>query len=369
MEFLNLGSRHLQVSYEIIVILSVICYDINVFWKEICMKKKILLGLSATLMLVMVTGCGKVAQLDNGQDAVVTFSDESVGAISVNELYEELRDTYGASILVDMVDRKILEQKYPTDDDETAEIEAQIATWTSAFGSESAMLQQTASAFGAATMDDLRDYLSLQYKRNLWYEDYAKEQVTDQERQNYYDQQVFGEMKLSHILIRSTVSTSASDEEKAAAEEEAYNKAVELIKQLDEGASFDDLAKENSEDSATAEDGGDLGYITWTDNMDENFIDAAKDLEVGKYTATPVKSSYGYHIILKEEQKDKESLDSIKDTITERVAEDNLSEDSTISTRALMALRENYGIHFEDDRLENSYDIYMQILLNSASSN
>lgn len=332
------------------------------------MNKKILLGLSATLMLVMATGCGKVAKLDNGQDAVVTFSDESVGSISVNELYEELRDTYGASILVDMVDRKILEQKYPTDDDETSQIEAQIASWTSAFGSEAAMLQQTANAFGAATIEDLKSYLSLQYKRDLWYKDYAKEQVTDQERQNYYDQQVFGEMKLRHILIRSTVSTSASDEEKAAAEEEAYNKAVDLIKQLDEGASFEDLAKNNSEDTATATDGGDLGYITWTDNMDENFIDAAKNLEVGKYTATPVKSSYGYHIILKEEQKDKESLDSIKDTITERVAEDNLADDSTLSTRALKALRENYGIHFEDDRLENSYEIYMQNLLNSSNT-
>lgn len=332
------------------------------------MNKKILLGLSATLMLVMATGCGKVAKLDNGQDAVVTFSDESVGSISVNELYEELRDTYGASILVDMVDRKILEQKYPTDDAETSQIEAQIASWTSAFGSEAAMLQQTASAFGAATMEDLKSYLSLQYKRDLWYKDYAKEQVTDQERQNYYDQQVFGEMKLRHILIRSTVSTSASDEEKAAAEEEAYNKAVDLIKQLDEGASFEDLAKNNSEDTATATDGGDLGYVTWTDNMDENFIDAAKNLEVGKYTETPVKSSYGYHIILKEEQKDKESLDSIKDTITERVAEDNLADDSTLSTKALKALRENYGIHIEDDRLENSYEIYMQNLLNSSSS-
>lgn len=332
------------------------------------MNKKILLGLSATLMLVMATGCGKVAKLDNGQDAVVTFSDESVGSISVNELYEKLRDTYGASILVDMVDRKILEQKYPTDDAETSQIEAQIASWTSAVGSESAMLQQTASAFGAATMEDLKSYLSLQYKRDLWYKDYAKEQVTDQERQNYYDQQVFGEMKLRHILIRSTVSTSASDEEKAAAEEEAYNKAVDLIKQLDEGASFEDLAKNNSEDTATATDGGDLGYVTWTDNMDENFIDAAKNLEVGKYTETPVKSSYGYHIILKEEQKDKESIDSIKDTITERVAKDNLADDSTLSTKALKALRENYGIHFEDDRLENSYEIYMQNLLNSSNS-
>ncbi len=166
-------------------------------------------------MLVMVTGCGKVAQLDNGQDAVVTFSDESVGAISVNELYEELRDTYGASILVDMVDRKILEQK----NIRQMMMKLLKSKHKLLLGHLLSVVNllccnKRQSAFGAATMDDLRDYLSLQYKRNLWYEDYAKEQVTDQERQNYYDQQVFGEMKLSHILIRSTVSTSASDEEK-----------------------------------------------------------------------------------------------------------------------------------------------------------
>ena len=47
-------------------------------------KKKILICFM--IVTFLATGCGKVAQLENGQDAVVTLSS---GDISVDKLYEE----------------------------------------------------------------------------------------------------------------------------------------------------------------------------------------------------------------------------------------------------------------------------------------
>lgn len=332
------------------------------------MNKKILLGLGAALLLVSATGCGKVAKLENGQDAVVTFTNENVNAISINDLYEELKGSYGASVLVSMIDTKILDNEYETDSTEKAQIESQISTWLSTFGSESALLQQTSSYFGATTMEELREYLSLQYKRNLAAQDYAKEKVTESELKNYYDQKVFGDMKLKHILISVNSTTGATDDEKAAAEETALNTAKEVIQKLNDGGDFAELAKEYSTDNATKDNGGELDYVTYTDSMDENFIEAAKNLEVSKYTVEAVKSTYGYHIIYKEEQKDKPSLEEVTDTIKEKIATSNLNDDSTLSTKALIDIREKYGIKFEDEKLGNSYDILMQNTLNADNN-
>ena len=62
-------------------------------------SKKLLICLVALLFLV--TSCGKVPKLENGQEAVVTIKDGE--DISVDELYEEMKDTYALSVLLDMI--------------------------------------------------------------------------------------------------------------------------------------------------------------------------------------------------------------------------------------------------------------------------
>lgn len=76
-------------------------------------------------------------------------------------------------------------------------------------------------------------------------------------------------------------------------------KAKDLVTQIDKGASFEKLATENSKDGSATE-GGDLGWIMAT-QMVKPFSDALQQLEIGKYTATPVKSEFGWHIIKLEE--------------------------------------------------------------------
>ncbi len=78
-------------------------------------------------------------------------------------------------------------------------------------------------------------------------------------------------------------------------------KAKDLITQLDKGASFEKLAKDNSKDGSSAE-GGDLGWFN-PNQMVKPFSDAVQQLEIGKYTATPVKSEFGWHVIKLEEKR------------------------------------------------------------------
>jgi peptidyl-prolyl cis-trans isomerase C len=76
-------------------------------------------------------------------------------------------------------------------------------------------------------------------------------------------------------------------------------KAKDLIAQIDQGADFQKLAQENSSDGSAAE-GGDLGWFS-PGQMVKPFSDAVQQLEIGKYTATPVKSDFGWHVIKLEE--------------------------------------------------------------------
>ena len=77
--------------------------------------------------------------------------------------------------------------------------------------------------------------------------------------------------------------------------------AAKLIKDLDGGASFEELAKENSTDP-TAEKGGDLGYFTKRDVVPE-FAEVAFSVEPGSYSKEPVKTQFGFHVIKVEEKR------------------------------------------------------------------
>ena len=93
-----------------------------------------------------------------------------------------------------------------------------------------------------------------------------------------------------------------------------------------------------------------------TEKFNKEFEDAVNNLAVGKYTKKTITSSYGYHIIYKDEQKDKPKLEEYKDTIIDKLAEEALENDSKAEYKAMIELRENYGLTFNDDEVKNQYN-------------
>lgn len=81
-------------------------------------------------------------------------------------------------------------------------------------------------------------------------------------------------------------------------------KAQDLLDQIKAGASFEDLAKANSDDSGTASNGGDLGYFG-RGVMVAAFEDAAFALDVGEVSDI-IQSPFGYHIIKLEDKRTKD---------------------------------------------------------------
>lgn len=328
-------------------------------------KKKTIICLITILTIsLMATGCGKKAKLKTEDDTAVALKGSKITA---NALYKELKKD-SIETLVNMIDHKILDKKYPSDDSEEESIDKQIEQIKSYYSDDDSYLAAIKSYFGVEDEKELREVLSLEYKRGLAVNDYIKENIKDDEIQKYYDEYIYGDIKASHILISVETKDDMSDEEKEKAKEKALNKAKKIIKKLDAGEDFSSLAKKYSDDDTTKDKGGDLGYFN-SDDMDSNFWEAAVKLEKNKYTTEPVESSYGYHIILKTGEKKKDSLDDVKSTIKDTLAKEKLENDSTLYYQSLIEIRKEKNITFGDSELEKMYNDYMDELIENAKSN
>jgi len=104
------------------------------------------------------------------------------------------------------------------------------------------------------------------------------------------------EYKVRHILIK--VDANSDPKKLKAAEQKAKAIVAELNKA--NGKNFAQLAKTKSDDEGTKGEGGQLD---WTDgsNLVKEFTDAMVKLDKGSYTKVPVKTRFGYHIILLED--------------------------------------------------------------------
>jgi peptidyl-prolyl cis-trans isomerase C len=100
---------------------------------------------------------------------------------------------------------------------------------------------------------------------------------------------------------------------------ETKEEADSVIKQLQQGKSFLDLAKERAS-GPTGPNGGDLGWFTAA-SMAQPVVDAVSGMKVGAYSTEPVKTDYGYHVFLLEDTRAQEAptLDSLRQELTNAV--------------------------------------------------
>lgn len=327
-------------------------------------NKKVILFTSILITMLLITGCGKEIEVKNGSKVAVSVSKNKFTA---TEYYEKIKED-NISVLIDMIDRSLLDKAYKTDEEETKSINDQIEQIKSYYGdNEETYLQVIKQYFGAESEDELREKLSLEYKRNKAVEDTIKDSLKDDEIKKYYNEEVYGQVKASHILIGIDAKEDATDEEKEKAEKKALEKAKSIIKELEDGKKFETLAKKNSADEATATNGGDLGYFD-LDTMTEAFSNALKELKKDEYTKEPVKTEYGYHIILKTGEKEKPKLKDVKDDVKEKLTKQKLNEDNSLFYEALVKYRDNNKISWNDDVLKKAYENHMNELIENAKN-
>ena len=333
------------------------------------MKKKIVV---LALIVLLMSGCGsKIPTLSNGDEAVVTLKDGSM--VSVNELYEAVKDDYALTTLVNLVDQKILEKEYKDKVEEAKKYaENNIIQLESYYGDQ--LVDAISQNTEYRSVEAYQNYIYVSYLQNLAIEDYCKDQITEKEIKKYYDKEIVGDIKVSHILITADVTDDMTDEEKKNAESEAKDKVEAIIAELKKtdkkeiAEKFAELAKEKSMDETTKENGGSLGFInknTLSSEYDE-LVTAAYNLKDGKYSTKVVTTEIGYHVVLRTETKEKAALNDVKEDIVEELAATYLSKNTVAAVKALQEIRKDYELEIVDSELKSQYAAFIQNQLNYA---
>ena len=303
-------------------------------------------GVLATVLVVILIWPDRIAKLENGLEPVASIDGLTVTA---EDLYEDMKEIYSVNNLLDIIDNKILEEKYPETDEMNTELNDQAENYYNMYNQYYGYSKEeflTKNGFGSERA--FIEYLRLQYRRTQYTDDYIKEQITDKEIEKYYEDKVYGDINTKHILVK--VSSSATDEEKKKAE----NLAKEIITKLNEGKSFDEV-KDEYKDKITYEE---LGYKAYNASLESAYMEAMQKLENNSYTKEPVQTSYGYHVIYRIDQKEKPSLEDVKEEIITSLVSEHKSEDTSVQYKALEKMREDAKLKFTDTVSEKKYETY-----------
>ena len=272
------------------------------------MKKSVvfILILITSISILLYTGCSKtLARVDGIEikqkevDIYMNFVNNQGQGGELAESEEELKTLEG-NIIDSLIVIKLLE-KYAEENNITVssqEVDEQVESVISTYDSE----KDFESALKTMGIDRgfLGDYLKSQIISNRIYEEVTVDvEVTDQEVKQYYDDNkeaflVPAQVKASHILALFPWIEDGSEET-----EEGRDETLDKIKmvedKLENGEDFEELARQYSDDQSTAENGGDLGYVS-EGQMVEEFDKALFSLDEGE-TSKIVETVYGFHII------------------------------------------------------------------------
>jgi foldase protein PrsA len=252
--------------------------------------KKWILALTIAGGVLGLTACN-----GNGESSEKVVESKA-GDVTQEELYNAMKDKFGNQALQQLVYEKVLSKKYKVTD---KELDEKIQQLKEDLGEN---FEMTLQQYGYKSEDDLKKTMKL----GMLQEKAAMKdiKVTEKELKDYYDNYK-PEIKARHILV--------ADEAKA----------KEVKQKLDGGAKFEEVAKEYSTDTASAQNGGDLGWFG-AGKMDPDFEKAAYALKVNEISG-PVKSQFGYHIIQVTDKKEKKPYEDMKKQVEYEVKSSKLT--------------------------------------------
>ena len=176
---------------------------------------------------------------------------------------------------------------------------------------------------------------------NAVYQDLVAATPDDAAMRAYYAEHKaeWDEVKARHILIRMQGSrVPVREGHKDLTDDEALAKAREVRAKIVGGAKFEDVAKIESDDTGSGDNGGDLGTFGQGQMIPE-FDEVVFKAPLGQITE-PVKTAFGYHLILVEERRSK-PFDDARAEIEKKIRPD-------IGQKAIEALKKKTAVVYDE---------------------
>ncbi|WP_366923346.1 peptidylprolyl isomerase [Metallumcola ferriviriculae] len=299
------------------------------------MRKKNLLIFATVLvtLVLLLTGCGKQAS-DKDDEVVAKVNSNEISRTQLDTEIQWLKATNGyysmeeeqqkafdegleQKALENAIIKQLIFQGAEEKDVVVSEEEAatQLEEMKKQYNSEDEYKQMLTKA--NITEEGLKQYFQYQSTEQALYEEVTKDiKVNEGDMRSYFEENKADliKVKVSHILVKAEEG-KATEEELQQAEE----KAKQIIGELEAGADFAELAKEKSDDTGSAVNGGliDMYFTENETGLVRPFVDGAFQLAQGEFSKEPVKSQFGYHIIKVDEKLD--SFEEMKPVVNEKL--------------------------------------------------
>ena len=277
--------------------------------------KKAMLALAATSVIAL-SACGT-----SSSDKIVT---SKAGDITKEEFYEQMKNSQtGKQVLNNMVMEKVLIKNYKIDD---KEVNKKYDEMKKQYGDQFDKLVKQQGIKEETLKNSVRAQLAQ--------EKAVEEAITDKDVKAKFEDYK-KEIKASHILVK--------DEETA----------KKVKDELAQGKSFEELAKQYSEDTGSKEKGGDLGFFG-PDKMVKEFEEAAQKLKKGEISE-PVKSQFGYHIIKVTDTHADATFDKAKADIRKTLVQEK-TQDAQFMNDLMMKEIKKADVKVEDKDLKDLFE-------------
>ncbi len=299
--------------------------------------KKWIVGFTGLAVAVLLAGCGS--------STVASMKGEK---ITQKEYYDAMKkSTSGQAELRSLIVSKALEQQYG-DKVSKAKVTKQFNSVKSQYGSS---FDSTLSQNGY-TESSFKDQIRTSLLSEVALKD-LKKPTTKQLKKQYESYEP--EITVQHILVKT----------KAEAQ-----KIIEQLAKDNTTANFSKLAKKNSTDTGSKSNGGKLTAFDNTDtSLDSTFKKAAFKLKQGEYTKTPVKTSYGYHVIrsIKNPGKGSFSSKKVQTALTNQLYT-TWESNTTVMNKIIAKVLKKANVSIKDDDLKDVLSTYLGTSSSSSSS-
>lgn len=277
----------------------------------------------------------------DGNDIVFEINGENITA---NQFYDELVDQIGISAAYSLIEKAVVGQIGETTVDIKSEAKIQaentIDSFKEYYGDDyEDILLQSLQAVGYQSADELQDY----FEHLFILDELTLDYLFDNQEEYVVPFLTNNKPRLvSHILIAMDDPDNPTEEEQ--------NRWDNAIEALESGTSFEEVATEYSDDTASATNQGSLGYMDASTEFVPEFLKAALALDAENSQSEWVKTSYGYHLI----RLDAADLDSLKQEDGFKVA--LISANSSAQQQMIWIKAQELGLTFHGEQHENLYD-------------
>ena len=307
--------------------------------------KKAILPVALSISVIGLAGCSSGG---------TKYISSKAGDVTEKDIVESIGANQLSKAATSMMIQKVLLDKYKNKIDEKV-IDEQLKKAQEQYGGKD-KFEQILKQQGF-TLDKYKDGLKVKAAQTLMINEYAG--ITEDKIKESYEKNKH-QYHLAHVLI----SVKSNSNPNGLSDEEAKKKAEEVLKKVKDGGDSASLAKEYSNDTENASSGGDLG---WSSKENTKFVsefsNAAYSLNKDQVSDV-VKTPFGYHIIKVLDEKDA-TFEEMKATLAEKAAEEAVKKDSTVVSKALKKLFEEYNVKSDNSDVE----AYIKSMLEGSSSN